>query len=70
MDPSKKLICEWTYRNIHKLPVDKTAKWKAACCEQLEMLDKHEVFELVDCPKDHKVIKNHWVFDVKPNSHK
>ena len=34
------------------------------------MLDKCEVFELVNCPKDHKVIKNHWVFDVKPDSHK
>ena len=29
------------------------------------MLVKHEVFELVDHPKDCKVIKNHWVFDVK-----
>ena len=33
MDPSKKLICEWTYRDIYKLPVDETAKWKAACCK-------------------------------------
>ena len=66
-DPSKKPICKWTYRDIHKLPADETAKWKVICCEQLEMLDKHEVFELVDHPKDHKVIKNHWIFDVKSN---
>ena len=65
MDPSKKPIYEWTYRDIHKLPVDKTTKWKAACCEQLKMLDKCEVFKLVDHPKDCKVIKNCWVFDIK-----
>ena len=70
VDPSKKPICKWTYRDIHKLPVDETAKWKAACHEQLEMLDKCEAFELVDHPKDCKVIKNYWIFDVKPNSHK
>ena len=34
------------------------------------MLDKHKIFELVDCPKDCKVIKNCWVFDVKPDGHK
>ena len=70
VDLSKKPIHKWTYRNIHKLPLDETAEWKAAYCEQLEMLDKHKVFELVDHPKDHKVIKNHWVFDVKHNGHK
>ena len=47
--------------------MDEITKWKAACCKQLEMLDKHKVFELVDHPKDCKVIKNYWVFDVKPN---
>ena len=31
------------------------------------MLDKHNVFELVDHPKDYKVIKNCWIFDIKPN---
>ena len=67
-DLSKKLICKWIYRDIHKLPADETAEWKAACHEQLEMLDKCEVFELVNCPKDCNVIKNHWVFDVKSNS--
>ena len=32
------------------------------------MLDKHKIFELIDCLKDIKVIKNCWVLDVKPNS--
>ena len=31
------------------------------------MLDKHKVFKLVDCPKDCKVIKNCWIFNVKSN---
>ena len=69
-DPSKKPIHKWTYRDIHKLLVDETAKWKAACHKQLEMLHKCEVFKLVDHSKDHKVIKNCWVFDIKPNGHK
>ena len=29
------------------------------------MLQKRKVFELVDCPRDWKVIKNRWVFGVK-----
>jgi len=34
------------------------------------MLQKCKVFELVDCPRDWKVIKNQWVFNVKSDSHK
>ena len=34
------------------------------------MLQKCKVFELVDCPRDQKVIKNRWVFDVKSDGHK
>ena len=56
--------------DIYKHPVDETTEWKAACCEQLEILNKCKVFELVDCPKDCKVIKNHWIFDVKPDGYK
>ena len=33
----------------------------------MEALRKHEVFELVPRPKYRKVIKNRWVFDVKPD---
>ena len=33
MDSSKKLIHKWIYRDIYKLSVDETAKWKAACCK-------------------------------------
>ena len=34
------------------------------------MLHKHKVFELVDHPRDQKVIKNRWVFNVKLDGHK
>ena len=34
------------------------------------MLHKCKVFELVDHPRDQKVIKNQWVFDVKSDGHK
>jgi hypothetical protein len=34
----------------------------------LESLCKHKVFELVDPPRDRRIIKNHWVFDLKSDS--
>ena len=34
------------------------------------MLHKRKVFELVDRPRDWKVIKNQWVFDVKSDGRK
>jgi len=34
------------------------------------MLQKCKVFELVDRPRDQKVIKNQWVFDVKSDGRK
>ena len=34
------------------------------------MLKEHKVYEIVDRPTNHKVIKNHWVFDVKSDGRK
>ena len=34
------------------------------------MLHKHKVFELIDHPRDWKVIKNQWIFDVKSDGRK
>jgi hypothetical protein len=31
------------------------------------VLRRRNVFELVDKPKGKRVVKNHWVFDVKPD---
>ena len=40
-------------------------EWKAACNEEMECLNKHDVFELTNLPKGHKTIGCRWVFDVK-----
>ena len=34
------------------------------------MLCERKVYELVDPPKEQKVISNQWVFDVKTDGHK
>ena len=62
-----KPICEWTYRDILKLPTAAQEEWKAACQCKLDILCKHKVYELVDPSKGCKIIDNQWVFDVKPN---
>ena len=45
-------------------------EWKAACYEEMESLDKHDVFELINLPKGCKTIGCRWVFDIKGDSHK
>jgi Reverse transcriptase (RNA-dependent DNA polymerase) len=52
------------------MPSDAQKEWKAACCEELESLCRHNVFELVDPSKDCKIIRNRWVFDLKSDRHK
>ena len=66
--PNTSNIREWTFRDILKMPSDKQEEWRKACCEELDSLRKCDVYELVDPPKDWKVIKNQWVFDVKSDS--
>ena len=34
------------------------------------MLKEHNVWEVTNCPIDRKIIKNHWVFDVKTDGQK
>ena len=45
-------------------------EWKAACYEELESLDKHDVFELTNLPNSHKTIGCRWVFDIKGDGQK
>jgi Reverse transcriptase (RNA-dependent DNA polymerase) len=52
------------------MPSDAQKEWKAACHEELESLRRRKVFELVDPPKDRKIIRNRWVFDLKFNGRK
>ncbi|KIK13905.1 hypothetical protein PISMIDRAFT_17667 [Pisolithus microcarpus 441] len=63
-------VWEWSYHEIAHLPKAEQQQWEAACQEELDMLQKRKVFDLVDCPKGRKVIKNHWVFNVKSDGWK
>ena len=63
--PNTANICEWTFRDILKMPSASQKEWKQACYEELESLHSHKVFELVNCPKGRKIIKNRWIFDLK-----
>ena len=64
-DNQYKNVRNWSYRDIAHLPQAEQKHWRLACQEELDMLRKCKVFELVDRPHNRKVIKNRWVFDVK-----
>ena len=68
--PDTANMWEWTFRHIIKMPNDTQKEWKQACCKELDSLCRCKVFELVNPPKGHKVIKNQWVFDLKSDGHK
>jgi hypothetical protein len=68
--PIKSNIRDWTFRDLAQLSKSEQAEWKHACQEQLEALRWHNVFELVDKPKGKRIVKNRWVFDVKPDGRK
>ena len=53
------------FRDIKKLSKPLQKAWLKACNEELKSLCKRKVFDLVDLPKGHKVIKNRWVFAEK-----
>ncbi|THH27330.1 hypothetical protein EUX98_g6847 [Antrodiella citrinella] len=68
--PDESNVREWTFRDISKLPKKEQEEWRHACREELEALHKRKVFELVNLPEGRKVIRNHWVFDVKSDGRK
>ena len=61
---------EWTYKDLLKLPKECLNEWKAACEQELDALNRRHVFNLVEHPKGQKVIRNHWVFDIKDDGRK
>jgi hypothetical protein len=63
--PDTSNIHEWTFRDIQKMPNDQKQEWHKVCREELESLCKCDVYNLVDRPKQRKVIKNRWVFNLK-----
>jgi len=68
--PDTANVREWTFRDILNMPKDAQKEWKQVCRKELDSLCRRKVFELVDPPKGHKVIKNRWVFDLKSDGHK
>ena len=58
---------KWSYCDILHLSKSEQKLWFEACKKELDMLKEHKVYKIVDWPTNHKVIKNHWVFDVKSN---
>ena len=69
-DPQTENVRNWSYKDIACLPQAEQKLWRLACHEELDVLHKCKVFELIDHPRDWKVIKNRWVFDVKSDGHK
>jgi len=52
-------------KDIAHLPVQQQQQWRAACQEELEALQKRQVYKLVDLPPNRKAIKNRWVLNQK-----
>ena len=60
----------WGYKDISCLPELEKKEWQNACLQELEVLRRCNVYELVQHPRGCKVIKNRWVFYVKTDGHK
>ena len=61
---------EWTYKDMVGLPAGQLEEWRAACQREIETLTKRHVFDIVVRPRGCRVIKNRWVFDIKPDGQK
>src|SRR6201984_1837554 len=70
VSPDTAKIREWTFRDILKMPSASQKEWKQACREELDSLRRRKVFELTDPPKNRKIIKNRWVFDLQSDGRK
>ena len=68
--PSISNVCEWQYQDLMHFPEAAQKEWKAACYEEMESLNKCDVFELTNLPKGHKTIGCRWVFNVKGDGRK
>jgi len=50
--------------------VQQQQQWRAACQEELEALQKRQVYKLVNLPPNHKLIGNRWVLNQKMDGQK
>jgi len=58
-----------TFKDVIKIPADSKKRWLESCLEELKLLKDRDVYEIVDLPKRRKVVKNCWVFNIKPDGH-
>ena len=58
------------YRDILELSKEDQGLWKSAMNDEIKLLHKKKVWELIDLPKDCQTIKGRWVFAVKSDGHK
>jgi LAS superfamily LD-carboxypeptidase LdcB len=63
--PTQKSPKEWSYHDLAHLNPQELELWRTACSEELDALKKRNIFKLIDRPADRKIIKNHWVFNIK-----
>ena len=49
-DPQTENVRNWSYKDITHLPLAEQKLWQLAFQEELNVLHKHKVFELVDHP--------------------
>jgi len=56
-----------TFKDVTKLPADSKKRWLESCLKELKSLKDRDVYEIVDLPKGRKAVKNHWVFNIKPD---
>jgi hypothetical protein len=59
-----------TYKDLADLPPNDRKVWMAACLEELQALNKHEVYMVMDLSKGCRAIKNQWVFNTKSDGWK
>jgi len=58
-----------TSKDVAKLQADSKKRWLESCLEELKSLKDKDVYEIVDLSKGRKVVKNCWVFNIKPDGH-
>lgn len=60
-----------TIPKSYKLAVesDDNNKWHEAMLEEMEAMKINNVWELVERPKSHNVVKSKWTYDLKKNEH-
>ena len=55
--------------DITKLLANIQKRWLESCLKKLKLFEDRSIYEVIDLSKRQKVIKNHWVFNIKSNSH-